>query len=81
MQYVTSDRALALDAAEEPKEEGDIENDTIDELTRKQRTTTMRVVDACGAVIARVVHVKPWKSDFTIADAGGLPLLKMSRRT
>lgn len=73
-QYVTSEHTLVLDAVEEPKEP-EMDNDSVDELTRKSRTTTMRVVDAAGTVIARVAHVKPWKSDFTITDAAGIPLL------
>lgn len=75
MQYVTAEHTLVIDAVEEPKEEMDVDNDSVDELTRKSRTTTMRAVDAAGTVVARVAHVKPWKSDFTITNGAGMPLL------
>ncbi|WP_147917636.1 DUF2510 domain-containing protein [Ruania zhangjianzhongii] len=72
LQYATPSGHVVVDSIEEAKPEQDIENDSIDELTRKQRTTTMQVGDpATGRLIARVAHYKPIKSSFTVTGPAG----------
>lgn len=72
LQYATASGQVVIDSIEEARPEPDLDNDSIDELTRTQRTTTMQVGDpATGRLIARVAHYKPIKSHFTVTGPGG----------